>query len=228
MFILKRQDVEISSVQHPKTGQQIPILNYQGQTFRLINSFGAAQADEARALWRDLTDNRGKACVLLEEPERFSVWGKIKIEQLGEEGGGGGSSVAATPLLTQGCLLLMQAVFDDIKDLLGNRQASAFEKDIVQVLQKWKFPQADTPKAAKDAVKKLLDIDPLQTKMPSWQEHHITTLLQELFTLGEKYFGNASFTAGAIEVLEELQPSDRKQFIAWMNQYPLGKLWGTG
>ena len=57
MFILKRQDVEISSVQHPKTGQQIPILNYQGQTFRLIQLFGADEADEARAFWRDLTDS---------------------------------------------------------------------------------------------------------------------------------------------------------------------------
>lgn len=222
MFILKRQDVEISSVQHPKTGQQIPILNYQGQSFRLINVFGAAQAEEARAFWRDLTDNRGKACVLLEEPDRYSVWGKIKLEQIGEDGGSSG--IAATPVLTQACLLLMQAVYFDIEDLLGNRQASAFQKDIAQVLQKWKFPQVDSSKA----VKKLLEMDPLEEKMPPWQEHHITTLLQELFNLGKQYFGNDSFVAGAVDALEDLQQGERKQFIDWMNQYPLGKLWGTG
>lgn len=221
MFILKRQDVEISSVQHPKTGQQIPILNYQGQSFRLINVFGAVQAEEARAFWRDLTDNRGKACVLLEEPDRYSVWGKIKIEQIGEDGGGAG--IAAAPVLTQACLLLMQAVFFDIEDLLGNRQASAFQQDIAQVLQKWKFPQVDSPKA----VKKLLEMDPLEEKMPPWQEHHITTLLQELFNLGKQYFGNDSFVAGTVEALQDLQQGDRKQFIDWINQYPLGKLWGT-
>jgi hypothetical protein len=221
MFILKRQDVEISSVQHPKTGQQIPILNYQGQSFRLINVFGAAQAEEARAFWRDLTDNRGKACVLLEEPDRYSVWGKIKIEQIGEDGGGAG--IAAAPVLTQACLLLMQAAYFDIEDLLGNRQASAFQKDIAQVLQKWKFPQVDSPKA----VKKLLEMDPLEEKMPAWQEHHITTLLQELFNLGKQYFGNDSFVAGVVEALQDLQQGDRKQFIDWINQYPLGKLWGT-
>ena len=222
MFILKRQDVEISSVQHPKTGQQIPILNYQGQTFRLINVFGAAQAEEARAFWRDLTDNRGKACVLLEEPDRYSVWGKIKVDQIGEDGGGAG--IAAAPVLTQACLLLLQAVFFDLEDLLGNRQATAFQKDIAQVLQKWKFPQVDSPKA----VKKLLEMDPLEEKMPAWQEHHITTLLQELFKLGKKYFGNDSFVAGAVDALEDLQQGERKQFIDWINQYPLGKLWGTG
>ncbi|MEM8602912.1 MAG: hypothetical protein AAGF24_03625, partial [Cyanobacteria bacterium P01_H01_bin.121] len=78
MFILKRQDVEISNLQHPKRDQRIPILCYQGHTFRLINVFGASQAEEARSLWRDLTDNQGKACVLLEEPDRYSVWGRIK------------------------------------------------------------------------------------------------------------------------------------------------------
>lgn len=221
MFILKRQDVEISSVQHPKTGQQIPILNYQGQSFRLINVFGATQAEEARAFWRDLTDNRGKACVLLEEPDRYSVWGKIKIEQLGDDSSGAG--MASTAVLTQASLLLLQAVYFDVEDLLGNRQASAFQKDIAQIMQKWKFPQVDSPKA----VIKLLEMNPLEDKMPAWQEHHITTLLQELFNLGKQYFGNDSFTAGAIEALEDLQQSERKHFIDWMNQYPLGKLWGT-
>ena len=85
MFILKKQDVEITSIKHPKKDQKIPILNYQGQTFRLINFFKGDQAEEARAFWRDLTDNHGKACVLLEEPERYSVWVKIRLDQLASE-----------------------------------------------------------------------------------------------------------------------------------------------
>lgn len=87
MFILKRQDVEISTVQHPTRDQKVPILHYQGQTFRLISVFKASQEVEAKTLWRSLTDNRGKACVLLEEPERFSVWGKIRWEQLDSDTG---------------------------------------------------------------------------------------------------------------------------------------------
>ncbi len=55
MFILKRQDVEISSIQHPKRDQPMPVLHYQGQTFRLISVFKASQEEEARALWRELT-----------------------------------------------------------------------------------------------------------------------------------------------------------------------------
>lgn len=222
MFILKRQDVEITGIQHPKTGQQIPILNYQGQTFRLINVFSAQQAEEARAFWRDLTDNRGKACVLLEEKDRYSVWGKIRLDQVGDDPQSGG--VAAAPLFTQACLLMLQAVYFDIDDLLGNRQAASFQKDIGQVFQKWKFPQADSP----DSVNKLLNMDPLGGgQMPAWQEHHLNTLLQELHRIGKEYFGNSSFVERAIDILEDMPAAERKQFIDWLNQSPLGELWST-
>ncbi len=220
MFILKRQDVEISTVQHPQRDQQIPILKYQGQTFRLISVFNASQAEEAKAFWRDLTDNRKKACVLLEEPDRYSVWGKILLEQLEDEAhiGGDGKS----PLLTQASLLLLQAVYVDIEDLLGARQAGSFRKDIADVFKQYNFPQADSA----DAVNYLLTMDPLgAVQIPPWQEHHLNTLLQELHRLGKSYFGNASFTGRTLEALEDMSAGDRKQFTDWVNQSPLGKLW---
>jgi hypothetical protein len=218
MFILKRQDVEISSVQHPNRDQQIPILHYQGQTFRLISVFKASQEEEAKAFWRDLTDNRGKACVLLEEPERYSVWGKVRLDQLS---GDAADSVKTTPF-TQACLLLLQAVYIDIEDLLGSRQAGLFQKNISEVFQQWRFPKADSP----DAVQNLLTIDPLSSsQVPPWEEHHLITLLQELHRLGKQYFGNTSFVARAIDALEDMPEAERTQFISWLNQSPLGKLW---
>jgi hypothetical protein len=220
MFILKRQDVEITSFQHPKRDQPIPILNYQGQTFRLISAFSGKQAEEARALWRDLTDNRGKACVLLEEPDRYSVWGKVRLDQLANEDAGG--SEAKSIHFVQASLLLLQAVYFDVEDLLGARQAASFQKDITKVFQQGNFPQADSP----DAVKNLLTVDPLNSlKIPSWQEQHLNTLLQEVHRLGKSYFGNTTFAEGVNEILQEMSPSDRSQFIAWLKQTPLAKLW---
>ncbi|MDB9514805.1 hypothetical protein PN499_26740 [Kamptonema animale CS-326] len=220
MFILKRQDVEITSFQHPKRDQQIPILNYQGQTFRLISAFNGKQAEEARALWRDLTDNRGKACVLLEEPDRYSVWGKVRLDQLASEEPAG--SEAKAPLFAQACLLLLQAVYFDVEDLLGARQAASFQKDIAKVFQQGNFPHADSP----DAVKNLLTVDPLNSlKIPSWQEQHLNTLLQELHRLGKSYFGNTTFAEGVNEILQDMPAGDRSQFIAWLKQSPLAKLW---
>lgn len=218
MFILKRQDVEISSIQHPKREQQIPILSYQGQTFRLVSVFSAQQAEEAKAFWRDLTDNRGKACVLLEEPDRYSVWGKIRLEQLGTEVG---PDTKITPYI-QACLLILQTVYLDVEDLLGTRQAGLFQKDLVKVLQQWHFPQADSPKA----VEGLLTVDPLTTlQVPPWDEHHLMTLLQELYRLGKEYFGNDNFAEGVGEILQDLPANERSQFVEWLDRSPLGKLW---
>ena len=218
MFILKRQDVEISSIQHPKRDQQVPILNYQGQTFRLISVFKASQEEEARALWRELTDNRGKACVLLEEPERFSVWGKIRLEHLGNDTGGH----SKTGILIQASILLLQGVSIDIEEFLGARQAALFEKDIAEVLQQKQFPQA----SSLEAVKYLVSTNPLPTaKIPNWQENHVIILLEELHRLGKAYFGNANFTKQVIYKLEDMPEGERSLFISWLNQSPLGKLW---
>ena len=220
MFILKRTDVEITTVQHPNKDQQIPVLNYQGQTFRLMKMFSAQQAEEARALWRDLTDNKGKACVLLEESDRYSVWGKVRLDQLLGEAHGGCDT--RLQILTQACLLVLQAVYFDIEDLLGARQANSFEKDLIKIFQKSKFPQAESP----EAVKTLLTLNLLDSlHISPWQETHLSTLLQELYKLGKGYFGNTSFAEGIEEVLESLSAEERDLFLSWLSQSGLGKLW---
>ncbi len=218
MFILKRQDVEISSIQHPKRDQQVPILNYQGQTFRLISVFKASQEEEARALWRELTDNRGKACVLLEEPDRFSVWGKVRLDQIDNDTG----SHSQREIYVQGSLLLLQAVYLDIEELLGNRQATLFEKDIAELLQNQQFPETTSP----EAVKLLVTTNPLDlAKLPPWQENHLISLLQELHKLGKTYFGNANFAHQVTDTLQDMPEAERSLFITWLNQSLLSKLW---
>ncbi|WP_413172635.1 Npun_F0813 family protein [Anabaena azotica] len=218
MFILKRQDVEISTIQHPTRDQQVPILHYQGQTFRLISVFKASQEVEAKALWRSLTDNRGKACVLLEEPERFSVWGKIRLEQLENDTG----SHSNTEILTLASILLLQAVYLDIEDLLGNRQAGLFEKEITGILHQKQFPQASSSESAKA----LLTVEPSQMpKLPTWQETHVIILLEELHRLGKTYFGDTNFARQLEDRLQDMPEEERLVFIGWLNQSPLGKLW---
>ncbi|MBD2628719.1 Npun_F0813 family protein [Trichormus variabilis] len=218
MFILKRQDVEISSIQHPTRDQQVPILHYQGQTFRLISVFKASQEIEAKALWRSLTDNRGKACVLLEEPERYSVWGKIRLEQLDNDTG----SHSNTEILTLASILLLQAVYLDIEDLLGNRQAGLFEKDITGILQQKQFPQI----SSSESVKSLLNVEPSQmTKLPAWQETHVIILLEELHRLGKTYFGDTNFARQLKDRLQDMPEEEQLVFIGWLSQSPLSKLW---
>ncbi|HEY9752887.1 MAG TPA: Npun_F0813 family protein [Coleofasciculaceae cyanobacterium] len=220
MFILRRQDVEISTIQHPQSNQKIPVLAYQGQIFRLLNVFSASQEEEAKALWRDLTDHQGKACVLLEEPERFSVWGKIRLDTSPDVPAATGSETAAIRI--KGCLLMLQGLYADIEDLLGNRQAGLFLRELADMFKQWQFPQADSP----NTVRHWLTVDPLTvSQLPPWQEHHLNTLLQELHRLGRAYFGNTTFVERAIDTLQDLPASELSQFQKWLKQSPMGKLW---
>lgn len=222
MFILKRQDVEISNIRHPQKDQQIPILSYQGQTFTLLNVFGAAQAEEARAFWRDLTDNRGKACVLLEEPERFSVWGKVRLDRLeAGDGAGDGVDTTAQAACLLGAVLLLQAVYFDIEDLLGDRQANKFRNDLQSTCTKLQLAGA----ASAEAVGNLLECDPFETSLPAWQSPQVIGLLQDLHGLGKVYFGNANFTARAIDSLQDMTDSDRAAFLNWLAGTEAASLW---
>ncbi|MBD2176515.1 hypothetical protein H6F42_06255 [Pseudanabaena sp. FACHB-1998] len=217
MFILKRQDVEIVNVQNPQNkDQQIPILQYQGQTFRLLNMFGDNR-DEALALWRDLTDNKGKACVLLEEPQRFSVWGRVKLDQLSTAPT---ESSSAGTHLVQGCLLILQAVYIEIEDLLGPRQAGSFKQDLLKFMQKSQFAQSESL-GALDGV---LSINPLNSmQIPNWDESKLQILLRELHRLASSYFGNTSFVDAALDALNDLPESG--SVTAWLKKVPSGKLW---
>ncbi len=233
MFILKRQDVEITNVQHPTKDQKIPILNYQGMTFRLLHVFAGSQADEARTLWRELTDNQGKACVLLEERERYSIWGKVRLDQLVSElasptvatvsqpsSQASGGTIA--PVFTQACLLMLQAMYVDVEDLLGAKQSAAFQRDLALVFKQGQFPGTTTP----DAVIQLLTYDPLNSlQPPPWNEQHLLTLLQDLHRLGKSYFGGNSFTKRVLDVLQDLSSHDRAVFLDWLQKSTVGALW---
>ena len=217
MFILKRQDVEIVNVQNPQNkDQQIPILQYQGQSFRLLNMFGDNR-NEALALWRDLTDNKGKACVLLEEPQRFSVWGRVKIDQMHSAPTDSSSEGA---YLVQGCLLMLQAVYIEVEDMLGTRQAGSFKQDLLKFMQQGKFAQSTTM-AALESVLSINPLDPVQ--VPNWDESKLQLILGELHKLASSYLGNSSFVDSALEALNDLP--EAVSVTAWLKKTPKGKLW---
>ncbi len=216
MFILKRQDVEISSIQHPSKDQTIPILSYQGQTFRLVQVFNAGQGEEAKNFWRDLTDNKGKACVLLQEPDRHSVWGKIHREQVAQDHN------RHSTHLVKSCLLIAQDLYLEIEDLLGKHQAQLFKQEISNTFRVLHFPQTETP----EAIEKIFTEDPLiSLDTPTWDENHLVNLLQELHRLGKVFFGNTNFAEGIREILEDVPDQEQRQFFAWLHKAALDKLW---
>ncbi|HEY9647858.1 MAG TPA: hypothetical protein V6C88_15890, partial [Chroococcidiopsis sp.] len=102
------------------------------------------------------------------------------------------------------------------------KQAGTFQKEITAVFQQWRFPQTESA----DAINQLLTVDPLASlQVPLWQEHHLNTLLQELYRIAKQHFGNASFTGRVMDALQDMPSGDRNQFVAWLKQSPMGKVW---
>ncbi|MGD1850511.1 MAG: hypothetical protein ACFCBU_07835 [Cyanophyceae cyanobacterium] len=68
----------LSRMRHPDTQQKMAILTYQSHHFGLVRKFERGDRQDALDFCKDLAENKRKLCVLLEENNRYSVWGKLK------------------------------------------------------------------------------------------------------------------------------------------------------
>jgi hypothetical protein len=218
MFILKREDVQIVKVKHPEQDQKILVLRYNNQTFRLIKVFPSEKHEEAMAFWRDVADNQHKFCVLLEEKERYSIWVRVKVNTDMAEVS---SSKNIIPLV-KCSLLLLQATYYDIDDLFGQKQGDRFIQEMTNFFQKGNFPELKSQKE----LLHLLKINPLQSlDLPLWEEHHLIVVLQELYRVGQQYFGNANFAESIAEIILDVPLEEQNLFRNWLEANYLNKLW---
>lgn len=210
MFLLTPEDVEITSIQHPKKAKKVPILSYQDKTFRLLSVYKANQHAEAQAYWRDLTENEGKACVLLEEPSRYSVWRQVRINiNLLQP--------VAPVAYTKACVLIIQALYSDIEQILGSKQAKKFGMTLEV--------NAKGPMTAAGGLGALLRLNPLKEVLPNWEEDDLSALLLELHRLGSRFFGRTQFVPRTLGALDELSGNDKAVFLNWLGLSLLGHLW---
>lgn len=212
MFLLTPSDVEIIQVQHPKKAKKIPILSYHDKTFRLLSVFDAQQEAAARSAWQDLTENKGKLGVLLEEPKRYSIWQQVNID-----------TNLLKPVVPaaygKACVLMVQALYGDVEQLLGSKQAKTFGTALASNAA----PQIQ----GAGGLGNLLRLNPLTEVLPSWEEQELNALLLELHSLGSKFFGRAKFTERTLQSLDDLTPDDKGIFLQWLRVSSLNKLWLT-
>ncbi|MGB5916282.1 MAG: hypothetical protein WBG63_15565 [Phormidesmis sp.] len=212
MFLLTPQDVDITSIQHPKQPKRIPVLSYQDRTFRLLTLFQAHQDSEAHAAWRELVEKQKKACVLLEEPHRFSLWRLVNIDK---------SLLApiAPAAYRKAGMLLLQSLRGDTVQLLGAKQAGLFDEALAQAI----------PEQMKKAggLSTLLRTNPLTQVLPRWDEDDLSILLLELSRLGSRFFGQAKFAARTLAALNVLPGNDKAVFMSWLQLSLLAEPWGV-
>jgi len=210
MFLLTPGDVEIIQVRHPKRDQKVPILSYEEQAFRLLGVFAAQQEADARSAWQNLTENEGKVCVLLEEPARYSVWQQVKIDM-------NLLRPVVPAAYAKSCVLMIQALYGDVNQLLGSKQAKNFGAMLTQ--------SAATQMQSAGGLGNLLRLNPLIEVLPSWEEPDLTQLLLALHRSGAQLFGRAKFTERTIQSLDELTPDDKSTFLTWLSSSSLHQLW---
>ena len=214
MFVLSPEDVEIISVQHPKRAKRVPVLCYADKNFRLVSVFGIEQQAAAHASWRDLTDNKGKVCVLLEESFRYSVWSQVRIDQ-------GLLAPTVPEAYLKACIVLIQSLYNRAQTL-GDRQfknlIAAFQVNTSHQLQ------------PAGGLETLLNLN-IQTigngsgALPRWEEDDLCALLLEMHRLGCKFFGRKKFVEPALAALDVLPSNDKALFLNWLKISLLGNLW---
>ena len=221
---IRKPDVQITSAWDSTRNKRSPILHHQDQIYRLLNVFPKSQAKEVSFIWWNLTDNLGKACLLLKGPKSHSIWEKVRPDELIDDTSFPWNAAdAASPIFVRATLLLLQAVYAEIDYFFGARHAEMLEKEVTKLFQQGHFPQADS----RDIVRQLLKVDPLiASHLVSWQTQHLGTLLQKVYDFALEFFSNDTFTARAFSALEELPPKERAEFIAWLaEQFPVDKTW---
>jgi hypothetical protein len=216
IFVLKRSDVELSRVPDPETGRLILMMRYQGRTFRLMSQFSTGQQDRAQALCESLVENRKQCCVLLKQDPLCSVWIETANRQATEAVVSVRSNTEIT--LTQASLLIIQAIANDIEDLMGEGQKTAFQEEMTKIFKQSLLPGAESSAA----INPLLTVNPLTaTDLPNWEQKELSVLFPRLGRVGRKYFGSTTFVERAIDELKELPISNNARFMYCCMQFVL-------
>ncbi|MGC1305706.1 MAG: Npun_F0813 family protein [Phormidesmis sp.] len=210
MFLLTPEDVEVISIQHPKRAQKVPILSYQDKTYRLLKVFQYHQYDDAHTAWRDLTNTKGKACVLLEEPYRYSIWQQVRIDR-------GLLQPMVPSACAKACVLIVQTLYGDVERILGNKQAKRFgvalEADMTRQMQ------------LAGGLGAVLRLNPLVEGLPQWEESDLNALLLGLHRLGTKFFGKTQFSQRTLGGLNDLPDNEKAMFLNWLKLSLISHLW---
>ena len=168
------------------------------------------QSEEAHKAWRELTDNQGKASVLLEEAHRYSVWVLVNIDKKLLE--------ATTPIAySKACVLMIQSMYGDVEQLLGANQAKKFGAALDVNVQKQVREVG--------GLGVLLRVNPLVEAPPTWEEDDLCALLLAMHRLGCKFFGRSKFVRRTLGALNALPSDDKAMFMSWLRMSLLAELW---
>jgi hypothetical protein len=210
MFIINIQDVRISEIVDPKNpNQKVFTLDYLNRQYLLIQVFPLARLDSAQNLWRHLTDDRSQVCIIVKDNDRYSVW----VENIQK------SAINDPPdprleSVFRAQMFLIDGLWAEVGELLGQNQAAAFGKEILD-----NIPTISSIKDLLAAIAIAMQPDKsIDSYAISGQQ--LIKLHQEIPKLGGKYLGK-NYTKELLGDLQQQLPPRLKQgFQNWLAKQP--------
>ncbi|HEY9624394.1 MAG TPA: hypothetical protein V6C78_28825 [Crinalium sp.] len=221
---IDKQKIQIISAWDLVKNKRVSAFRYQSQTFCFLNVFPLSQAKEVSFIWWNLTNTLGKTYLLLKGSKSYSIWEQVASEQVVDDSALPWKAPdTVSPTLVRAGLMMMQATYAEIDFFFGSRHAELFEQEITDLFRAENFPQTDSL----SAVQQLFKADPwIVAYMVSWQRRHLDTLLQEVYRLAAKLFGNNTFVPRVLATLDELPSQDHHKFKTWLTgEATASRLW---
>jgi hypothetical protein len=206
MFIINIQDVRISEIVDPKNpNQKIVILDYLNRQYVLVQVFPLTRLDSAQSLWRHLTTDRSQVCSIVKESNQYSVWVEhLQTAALNEPPDPRWESVFRAQL----CLI--DGLWAEVGELLGQNQAAAFGKEILISIPTISSLQ-DLLAAMTIAMQPEQSIDRY-----ALSGQQLSKLYQEIQKLGGKYLGK-NYTKELLgDLQKQLSPRLNQSFQNWL------------
>ncbi len=212
--------IEISTLPHESNSKLR--LNYQGQSYDLLQAFAIHKLDRAQRQLHQLlqVSNDGSSSptryLLVQEVNYYSLW---ELDRCSTREAMSNNRLSPTPTileprssldipvleLQQASIWLFQELWLQWQDLLGDRQLKVFAKELLSVtpqLQTW----VD--------LDRLLILDPLATtRLGSWSELDFRAFDRQLYHLTQKKLGHQFGTKLTLDIMETMPDTWRSLLV---------------
>ncbi|WP_310425905.1 hypothetical protein [Chamaesiphon sp. VAR_48_metabat_135_sub] len=210
MSIVNIQDVRIAETVNPKhPNQEILTLNYLNRQYSLVQFFPLSRLDSAQNLWRHLTTDRSQICIIVKDNQKYSVWAETIQKPVSSD-----PPDLRLESVFRAQLCLIDGLWAELEELLGQNQSAAFGKEILisipKISSRTELLAAVT--IARQHGKSL--VEPLGTTidLANISAQQLSKLYQEIQRLGDKYLGK-NYTKELFGDLQQKLPPQLKQSL---------------
>jgi hypothetical protein len=176
-------------------------LDYQGQTYDLVQAFASHKLELAQQRWQQqiaIDTSALDRYLLVREVGYYSLWLLNRVINLASTNRASNGNLE----LQQASIWLIQEIWLQWQDLLGERQLKLFADHLLGV---------NSLLRSREDLDRILSLDPLSSKqLASWERSDFIALDRQLCDLTQKKMGQQFGSKLTLDVIESMPDSLRK------------------